>query len=113
VRLTDALLARLFAMGVIDTASSLAKAAALPATAFARRRLPVVLVRLRMAETLRAAVTLVEKGEVRVGPETVTDPAFLVTRALEDFVTWVDTSRTRRATDRYNDKLDDYDLLNG
>jgi U3 small nucleolar ribonucleoprotein protein IMP3 len=113
MRLTDALLARLFAMGVIDTASSLAKAAALPATAFARRRLPVVLVRLRMAETLRAAVTLVEKGEVRVGPETVTDPAFLVTRALEDFVTWVDTSRTRRATDRYNDKLDDYDLLNG
>jgi U3 small nucleolar ribonucleoprotein protein IMP3 len=113
VRVTAALLARLFAMGVIDTASSLAKAAALPATAFARRRLPIVLVRLRMAETVRAAVTLVEQGEVRVGPETVSDPAFLVTRAQEDFVTWVDSGRTRRVTDKYNDKLDDYDLLEG
>lgn len=45
-----------------------------------RRRLPVVMVRLKMAETLREAVTFVEQGHVRVGPETVTDPAFLVTR---------------------------------
>lgn len=111
VRLTEALLTRLFNMGVIDTASSLVKAAALPAVAFARRRLPVVLVRLRMAETLKAAVTLVEQGQVRVGPHTVTDPAFIVTRALEDFVTWVDSSRIKRATAKYNDKLDDYDLL--
>lgn len=111
VRLTQALLDRLFNMGVIDTASSLAKAAALPASAFARRRLPVVLVRLRMAETLKAAVTLVEQGQVRIGPETVTDPAFIVSRALEDFVTWVDSSRVKRATAKYSDKLDDYELL--
>lgn len=47
-----------------------------------------------------------------MGPETVLDPAFLVTRSLEDFVTWVDTSRIRRKVLAYNDKLDDYDLLN-
>ncbi len=52
------------------------------------------------------------QGHVRVGPETVLDPAFLVTRSLEDFVTWVDTSRIRRKVLAYNDKLDDYDLLN-
>ncbi len=112
VRLTETLLARLFNMGVIDTASSLVKAAALPASAFARRRLPVVMVRLRMSETLKAAVALVEQGQVRVGPEVVSDPAFLVSRALEDFVTWVDSSRVKRAAAAYNDKLDDYDLLN-
>ena len=33
-------------------------------------------------------------------------------RNMEDFVTWVDTSRIRRAVDKYNEKLDDYDLLN-
>ena len=35
----------------------------------------------------------------------VTDPAFLVTRSMEDFVTWVDTSKIKRKVQRYNDKL--------
>jgi U3 small nucleolar ribonucleoprotein protein IMP3 len=48
---------------------------------------------------------------VRVGVDTVTDPAFLVTRSMEDFVTWVDTSKIRRHVLKYNDRLDDYDLL--
>lgn len=105
------------------------------------------------------------QGHVRVGTETVTNPAFHVTRNMEDFVTWVDTSKIKRkvlmwvapglevqvqcipagaaawhtglegctsasvllsfhgpdgelsllshaACCRYNDKLDDYDLLN-
>ena len=32
---------------------------------------------------------------------------------MEDFVTWVDTSKIKRKVLRYNDKLDDYDLLAG
>jgi U3 small nucleolar ribonucleoprotein protein IMP3 len=34
-------------------------------------------------------------ADVRVGPDTVTDPAFLVTRNFEDLVTWVDGSKIR------------------
>jgi len=64
-----------------------------------------------MAENTRVAVTFVEQGQVRVGPNVVTDPAFLVTRDMEDFVTWVDSSKIRRTVQRYNDKLDDFDLL--
>ena len=51
------------------------------------------------------------QGHVRVGTDTVTDPAFLVTRAMEDFVTWVDTSKIKRKVLKYNDAVDDYDLL--
>lgn len=69
------------------------------------------MVRLKMAETVREAVGLVETGNVRVGPSTVTDPAFLVTRSLEDFVTWADDSKIKRHIARYNNKLDDFDLL--
>lgn len=158
----------------------------LATAAFCRRRLSVVMVRLKMAETLREACTFIEQvcdsgctahgpvtggwcssnardfsglastapdafatvkganlcmlqpgnrpygaqppalatpahphrvdlartqGHVRVGPETVTDPAFHVTRNMEDFVTWVDTSKIKRKVLAYNDKLDDYDLL--
>lgn len=76
-----------------------------------RRRLPVVMVRLKMSETLREAVTFIEQGHVRVGPETVTDPAFMVTRVLEDFVTWTDSSKIRRKIQSYHNMVDDYDLL--
>ena len=38
------------------------------------------MVRLKMAESVKQAVGFVEEGNVRVGPNAVTDPAFLVTR---------------------------------
>jgi hypothetical protein len=56
---------------------------------------------------------MVAWNAVQVGPDTVTDPAYLVTRSMEDFVTWVDTSKIKRKVLKYNDKLDDYDLLTG
>ena len=111
MELTDALLDRLVDMGVLPAKKSLAAAEALSTASFARRRLAVVLVRLRMAPTVKAAAELVEAGHVRVGPEAVSDPAFHVTRAAEDFVTWVDASRVKRKVAKYNDALDDYDLL--
>lgn len=80
-------------------------------SAFARRRLPVVMLRLRMADHLSAAVKFVEQGHVRVGPEVVTDQAYLVNRNMEDFVTWVDGSKIKAGALRYRDKLDDFDLL--
>mmetsp|Transcript_11345 Transcript_11345/g.17555 ORF Transcript_11345/g.17555 Transcript_11345/m.17555 type:complete len:182 (+) Transcript_11345:182-727(+) len=111
IAMTDQLLQKLSDMGLITTTKSLLKAEEVTASALCRRRIPVVMVRLKMAETMRAAVTFVEQGQVRVGPHVVTDPAFLVTKSMEDYVTWVDTSKVRRAVQKYNDKLDDFDLL--
>lgn len=70
------------------------------------------MVYLKFAEHLREAVTYIEQGHVRVGPDVVTDPAYLVTKNMEDFVTWVDSSKIRKKVMEYNEKLDDYDLLN-
>lgn len=111
IAMTEQLLTKLFDMGIIDKASSLLKAEKITVSQLCRRRLPVLLVRLKMAETLRAAVTLIEQGQVRVGPDVVTDPAFLVPRNVEDYITWVDQSKIRRAVQKYNNKLDDFDLL--
>lgn len=77
-----------------------------------RRRLSTILVRLKFAEHMKEAVTYIEQGHIRVGPDTVVDPAFLVTRNMEDFITWVDTSKIRRKVLEYNDQLDDYDAMN-
>ncbi len=70
------------------------------------------------------AVKFIEQGHIRVGPDTITDPAYLVTRYgtprphlttspaharlrrhMEDFVTWVDTSKLKRTIMRYNDEV--------
>nr|CAB3470167.1 unnamed protein product [Digitaria exilis] len=78
---------------------------------YKKRRLATVMVKLKFAEHLKEAVTYIEQGHVRVGPDTVTDPAFLVTRNMEDFITWVDSSKIKRKVMEYNDALDDYDAM--
>ena len=84
---------------------------AVTVSAFARRRLGVVMVRTGMVERVSAAGRFIEQGHVRVGTEVVTDAAFLVTRAMEDFVTWVDSSKVKRTVLGYGGRLDDFELL--
>jgi U3 small nucleolar ribonucleoprotein protein IMP3 len=102
-------------MGILPSTASTSKLSeiekSVTVSAFCRRRLPVVLTRLRMAETISAATKLIEQGHVRVGTEPVTDTAFLVSRNLEDFITWVDGSKIKRNILRYRERLDDFDLL--
>jgi len=105
------LLDKLYSMGLITGKKQFSQVDKINVSAFCRRRLPIIMCRLKMAETVKEAVTFIEQGHIRVGPETITDPAYLVTRNLEDFVTWVDTSKIKRKIMKYNDKLDDYDLL--
>lgn len=106
------LLAKAYDMGLLSQAEKPSDIMEkLNVSAIARRRLPVVLVRLKMADTVSQATEYVQGGHVRVGPDTVTDPAYLVTRNRQDFVTWVDTSHVRRMIAKYNNELDDFDLL--
>ncbi|WCJ31939.1 U3 small nucleolar ribonucleoprotein IMP3 [Euphorbia peplus] len=112
VEMTDSLLEKLYNMGVIPSRKILFLCDRLAASSFCRRRLATILMRLKFAEHLKEAITYIEQGHIRVGPETVTDPAFMVTRNMEDFVTWVDTSKIKRKVLQYNDKLDDYDAMN-
>lgn len=111
IAMTDQLLEKLHNMGILGTTKSLKKAEEVTASMLCRRRLPIVMVRMKMAQTPKMAITFVEQGQVRVGPHVVTDPAFLVTRGMEDFVTWVDDSKVRRTVQKYNDKLDDFDMM--
>lgn len=107
----EALLDKLYGIGVIPAKTSLSVCEKITVSAFCRRRLPVIMVRMKMSENLKEAITFIEQGHVRVGPHVVKDPAFLVTRSYEDFVTWVNTSSIKRKIMKYNDKLDDFDLL--
>ncbi|XP_043486523.1 U3 small nucleolar ribonucleoprotein protein IMP3 [Polistes fuscatus] len=105
------LLEKLYIMGLISTKSDLSLTQKVCASSFCRRRLPVIMVRNKMSENIRLATQLIEQGHVRVGTELVKDPAFLVTRNLEDFVTWVNTSAIKKHIMEYNDARDDYDMM--
>ncbi|BFZ20386.1 hypothetical protein BsWGS_23425 [Bradybaena similaris] len=107
---TQQLLEKLHSMGLIPTKHSLGLADKMTASSFCRRRLPVLMVRNHMAETLKAATTFIEQGHVRVGPTVIDDPAYLVTRSMEDFVSWKDTSKIKKQVQEYNDIRDDFDL---
>ncbi|PVV00601.1 hypothetical protein BB560_005012 [Smittium megazygosporum] len=107
----DALLEKLYRIGVINGDKTFSQLENITVSAFCRRRLPVLMCKLKMVENVPEASKFVQQGHLRVGTETVTDPAFLVTRNLEDFVTWVDTSKIKRKVLAYNDKLDDFDVM--
>ncbi|EFN79292.1 U3 small nucleolar ribonucleoprotein protein IMP3 [Harpegnathos saltator] len=98
------LLEKLYMLGLISTKWDLSLTQKVTASSFCRRRLPVVMVRSKMSQTIMIATKLIEQGHVRVGVEVVKDPAFLVTRNLEDFVTWVDTSAIRKHVLEYNNE---------
>jgi U3 small nucleolar ribonucleoprotein protein IMP3 len=106
------LLDKLFDMGILESKSKLSQVEhRATVSAFARRRLPVVMTRLCMAETVQAATKMIEQGHVRVGTVTTTDPAYLVTRGMEDFVTWTVGSKIKRNIIKFRNQLDDFELL--
>lgn len=104
------LLEKLFVLGLIPTKWDLNNATKLTASSFCRRRLPVVMVRNKMAQNLKDATQMIEHGHVRVGPDVVKDPAYMVSRTIEDFVTWVDSSKIRKHVLDYNDMKDDFEM---
>ena len=65
MKLTEELLIKLYDMGFI-TSQKLQKAETITVSSICRRRLPIVMVRSKMAETIKEAISLVEQGHVRV-----------------------------------------------
>jgi U3 small nucleolar ribonucleoprotein protein IMP3 len=96
-------------MGLIPTKESLEMGNNVSASRFCRRRLPLIMLRSKMAQSVQAAAKFIEQGHVRVGPERITDPAFLVTRKLEDYVTWTSTSAIKKQIQDYNGLRDDFE----
>ncbi|EER36286.1 U3 small nucleolar ribonucleoprotein protein IMP3 [Candida tropicalis MYA-3404] len=105
------LLDKLYDMGILATKSKISDLEnKVTVSSFCRRRIGVVMCRLKMSETISDAVKFIEQGHVRVGPNVITDPAYLVTRNMEDYLTWVDSSKIKRNVLKYRNKIDDYEL---
>lgn len=105
------LLEKLYSMGILSTKSKISDLEnKVTVSAICRRRIGVIMVKLRMSQNMKDAVTFIEQGHVRVGPDVITDPAYLVTRNMEDYLTWVDSSKIKENVLKYRNKVDDFDL---
>lgn len=100
----------IFSIGLISTKESLQEAEKVSASSFCRRRLPWVLCKLRMAQSLKMATELIEQGHVRIGPDICLDPARIISREHEDFITWRNKSKIRERLNEYNDEKDDFEF---
>lgn len=58
----EALLEKLYNMGIITAQKQFSQTDKVTVSSFCRRRLPIVMCRLKMAETVKEAVTFVEQG---------------------------------------------------
>ncbi|UJR27272.1 hypothetical protein I4U23_008567 [Adineta vaga] len=103
IEATRTLLEKLHAIGLVPTRENLELVDKITASRFCRRRLPVIMTRNHMAQHLPGAVKFIEQGHVRIGPDIVSDPAFLVTRNTEDFISWTDNSAIRKQLLEYQD----------
>ena len=112
IKKTSELLQRLYDIGLIKSKNSLKDIDEIGIAKFCRRRLSVVLFRNKYCESIKEAITYIEQGQVQLGTEVIYNPEMLVTRTMEDHINWVPTSKIKRKIDTYNDKLDDYDILN-
>ena len=59
-------------------------------------------------ETLQESETFIQHGHVMIGNEIIKDPDFLVTRRLEDHITWRDNSKILRKIEEFKNQADDY-----
>lgn len=107
VRMTNALTEKLFSMGLIKT-KRIKKCLTIDVKAFCRRRLPVFIVQSGMFDgPLSVAVRYIEHGHVRIGPQTIRDPATFITLDQEDYITWDD--KFKRKIEEYRGEQDDYE----
>ena len=112
IKKTSELLKRLYDLGLIKSKSSLKDIDEIGIVKFCRRRLSVILFRNKYCESIKEAITYIEQGQVQLGTEVIYNPEMLVTRTMEDHISWVANSKIKRKIDVYNDNVDDYDMLN-
>lgn len=111
IKKTKELLDKLYQVGFIKNQVNLKDADSVGISTFCRRRLAFILFKNKYCESIKQAITFIEQGQIRVGTEVITDPAYLVTRALEDHITWSNNSKIKRKIMEYNNTVDDYELL--
>ncbi|KAF0982873.1 hypothetical protein FDP41_010852 [Naegleria fowleri] len=102
---------KLFDMGILDSEAEIETLNKITVGRLCRRRISYLLKVLHFAESGRLANMYIQHGHIRIGPEVVRDEAFLVSRNLEDFITWTNKSKIKTTIQKFNETYDDFEAL--
>lgn len=80
-------------------------------SSFCERRLPMVLVKKKFVQKFAHADEFVQHGHVRLGTRVVSDTSMLVSRAMEEYVSWSDASKIKQKIEEFNEEKDDYKYI--
>ena len=109
---TEEILSKLYKLGLINNKTSLKELDEITVSKFCRRRLSVILFRNKYVESIKEGITFIEQGQIQIGTETILNPALIISREMEDHISWAYNSKIKRKIDVYNDTVDDYDINN-
>ncbi|KAI5191051.1 U3 small nucleolar ribonucleoprotein IMP3 [Nematocida sp. AWRm77] len=93
---------KLYSLGLIKS-RNLLECAKMGATSFCKRRLASVMVDMKMVPDIQTGTTFVKHGHVKVGTQIATDPGLILSRAMEDFVTWRDGSKVKNTIESFRE----------
>jgi len=100
----------LYDAGIIH-ARKLVECTKVNVSSLCERRLPMVMVKRGMIKTFTHGDEFVQHGHVRVGTKTLSDPSVLISRSMEEYVTWSDGSKIKRKVEEFNGVQDDYEYV--
>ncbi|WUR02808.1 U3 small nucleolar ribonucleoprotein IMP3 [Vairimorpha necatrix] len=105
--ISSKLVNRLYDLGLINT-KKLKDCTKIKVSDFCERRLPMLMKKNKMMPNFTDASRFVEHGHVRLGHKVVSETSIIISRAMEDFINWVDSSKIKKKIDEYNEERDDY-----
>lgn len=74
-------------------------------SSFCERRLPMIMKKMKMVQTFTHADEFVQHGHVRVGTKTINDPSVIISKAMEEYITWVDSSKIKKKIEEFENGI--------
>jgi U3 small nucleolar ribonucleoprotein protein IMP3 len=105
--ITRKLVNKLYGIGIIKN-KKLVDCTKVTVSSFCERRLPMIMKNMHMVPSSKDATRFVEHGHVRLGSKIVYDPSAIISKAMEDFVSWAEESKIKRKIDEFHGERDDY-----
>lgn len=74
-------------------------------SSFCERRLPMIMKKLKMVQAFSHADEFVQHGHVRVGTKLINDPSVIISKSMEEYVTWVDSSKIKKKIEEFQNDM--------
>lgn len=97
----------LYDVGIIEN-KKLLDCTKITVSSICERRLPMILKKKKMVQTFVHADEFVQHGHIRLGTKIVNDTCTLISRAMEEFISWNEASKIKKKIDDFNEERDDY-----